>query len=48
MGLVWYVGKKVYEKGWGDLEFIQDFWEMQNSHLESGGKEWKKKHVLCV
>jgi hypothetical protein len=44
---MWYVGK-------GDKKrrmrrrFIINFWEMENSHLECGGEEWRKKYVICV
>jgi len=27
---------------------IEDFWEMENFHLECGEEEWKNNNVLCV
>jgi hypothetical protein len=36
------------EEGEKERDFIRDFWEIDNSHLECGWEEWKNKYVLCV
>jgi hypothetical protein len=42
------MGGRGIEEGARERNFIRNFWEIKNSHLECEGKESRKKYVLCL